>query len=226
MIKQSGYFLTWRLFPTTYLSLLLFVLLFPVSLIAPTEWDRGNMILEYLQRIVLSIGIMVSWLAGHHSRSDRKARNLWLWVALGGLLVLIGREINWESMFLPVAAAVIKAGFSYDFLINAVTAAVIITVLIGLYFNFPIHYIRQAIIPLTDIVIFLLAIITAFACNKSPGYLAYSHEATLGLWSRLTATWSLTSIITIIGFRKRQRYTVGHVTKACIVRRVTNPDSR
>ena len=69
---------TWRIYPLTWISLLLVVLLFPLGILLPSWWSWENGPIENTQVVILSAGVVLSWSAAHHNRDDNQMRKLWL----------------------------------------------------------------------------------------------------------------------------------------------------
>ncbi len=216
MIKQSDCLLSWHIFPTTWLSLLLVVLLFPMGLTLPPWWGWENGPLENTQVLILAIGLLVSWFAARHNRDNRKARNLWLWLTLFWLLV-IGRELSWGRVFYPVASGangpelISLHQLWYGPLVRPVVAAAMTAMVTGIYLNSPLKYIRQTTLPLLDLVILFITVILTSVCDKSMLPLFHSQEEVLEEWAELTAYWSMVSIATIAGFTKPAKITLKQV---------------
>ncbi|XER07937.1 hypothetical protein SRRS_35300 [Sporomusa rhizae] len=61
MIKQSDCLFSWKPFPTTWISILLTVLLFPLGLILPAWWGWENGPLENTQIVILGVGLIISF---------------------------------------------------------------------------------------------------------------------------------------------------------------------
>lgn len=86
---------------STWFSVLLLILLFPVALTLPKEYSFENHLIENLQVVVLLGGFtmtlgFVRQIAGH-----RHIRNFWL-TALPIWLIMALRELSWGRAFYPV----------------------------------------------------------------------------------------------------------------------------
>lgn len=219
MTKLPGFSLTQNIFPTTWLSLLLTASLFPVGLILPPWWGWENGPLENTQVVILGIGLVISWFAARHNRSNRKFRNLWLWLTPFWLLV-IGRELSWGRVFYPVAFGPNGPEFIslhqlwYGPFVKPAVAVTIIAMVTGIIFSSPLKYMRHAKLPLLDIIILIFTALLASACDKGMVPFFDPQQEVLEEWAELTAYWSMLSIVTIVGLRKRHEYTLGKVKKA------------
>jgi hypothetical protein len=79
-----------------YLSLVLLVLAYPLSLALPSWWSHENQPIENTQVVVIGIGLVASLLF------FRRTRHIGRWFGLAAapiLLVLIGRELSWGAVF-------------------------------------------------------------------------------------------------------------------------------
>lgn len=207
MIKQSNCLFSWKPFPTTWISILLTVLLFPLGLILPAWWGWENGPLENTQIVILGVGLIISCLAAQHNRDNRNFRNLWLSLIPFWLLI-IGRELSWGRVSYPVALGPNGPEFIslyqlwYGRFIRPIAAIVILTILTGICLNSPLKYIRQTTLPLLDIGILCIMAILASAFDKSAFSLLHAQEEVLEEWAELTAYWSLVSIAVVSGFTK------------------------
>jgi hypothetical protein len=198
---------TLRPAPTTWLSLLLLALLFPLGLSLPDWWSWENGPLENTQIIILGGGLLTTWLAADHNRHDRKVRNLWLWLTPFWLLC-IGRELSWGQVFYPVSIGVHGPEFIsihqlwYGPLVKPLVAITIITMIIGCHSS-PLKCLRQTTLPLLDIAILFLAAILSIWFDKSTISFLHPCEEVLEEWAELTAYWSMVSIVMITGFQKK-----------------------
>lgn len=207
MIKKSDCRVSWKPFPTTWISLLLTVLLFPLGLTLPAWWGWENGPVENTQIVILVVGLVISYLAAQHNRDNRKFRNLWLYLIPFWLLI-IGRELSWGRVFYPVAFGPNGPEFIslyqlwYGPFVKPIIAIVLIAMLIGICLNSPLKYIRQATLPLLDIAILFIMVILASAFDKFTFSILHAQEEMLEEWAELTAYWSLVSIAAITGFTK------------------------
>lgn len=203
MVKLSGQLLSWHVYTTSWLSLLLLALLFPLGIFLPVWWGWENGPLENTQVLILSGGLAVSCYAVRHNRNQRKVRNLWLWSILFWLLC-IGRELSWGRVFYPVVSGIHGPEFisihqlPYGFLVHPIVAIVIIAALIGICRSAPLTYLRQTTLPLIDIAVVLLTAILSIWFDKSTIPFLSPHEEVLEEWAELTTYWALVSIAVIM----------------------------
>lgn len=205
MVKQNNRFLSWHIFPTTWVSLLLFLLIFPLGLTLPVWWGWENGPLENTQVVILGIGAIISRIAMQHHRYNRKYRRLWSWLILFWL-ILMGRELSWGRVFYPVAIGADGPHFIsiqqlwYGPLVRPVVTIAILAMLIGILRTSPWKYVQQTTLPLTDIVILLISSIVAMIFDK----ISLQGEV-VEEWAELTAYWSMVSITVVTGLKNQNK---------------------
>lgn len=208
MKKPTSSWFLYRLFPTTYLSFLLTVLLFHAGFYLPAWWGWENGPLENTQVLILGIGLVLSWLAAWNNRDDRNSRNLWLWLTPCWLLCIL-RELSWGRVFYPISMGAHGPEFIslqqlwYGSLVKPLVAIAVIVTLVGIYRSAPLTYIRQTQLPLLDIVILFLAAMMASICEKNILSLLRPYHQVLEELAELTLYWSMVSIVIITGFPKQ-----------------------
>jgi hypothetical protein len=205
---QPTFRFVYKPFSTTWISIIMVVLLFPLGLSLPRSWGWENGPLENIQVLILSIGLVLSWFAAQHNRDNRNVRNLWLWLILFWLLC-IGRELSWGRVFYPVALGENGPEFLsihqvwYGPWVHPFVAIASISMLIGIYCSSPLQYLRQAPLPLFDIaIVIIMAIITTWF-EKTTIQFLHPYRVLLEEWAELTVYWSLVSIEIIIGLKNR-----------------------
>lgn len=195
-----------RLSPTTWVSIILVLLLFPIGLSLPPSWGWENGPLENTQVLILSIGLVLSWFAAQHNQHNRNAQNLWLWLILFWLLC-IGRELSWGRVFYLVAFGNNGPEFLsihqlwYGPWVHLLIAIVVIVMLIGICCSSPFKYLRQKKLPFVDIAILFTATALAGWFEKTTIHLLLPHKVLLEEWAELTAYWSMVSIAFITGLK-------------------------
>lgn len=228
MARQYRTCYSWKPAPTTWLSLLLLVLLFPVGLSLPGWWGWENGPLENTQVFILGIGCLLSFFAARYNRNNRKARNLWLWSAPYWLLC-IGRELSWGRVFYPISIGPQGPEFIsihqfhqlwYGPFIYPFIAIVIVATLVGIYRSSPLEYIKQTTLPLLDIAVLLIAIILASWFDKGTLPLFHHSEEVLEEWAELTAYWSMVSIAAVSGFTKSAKNSLNQVKRLSVIKRL------
>ncbi|HMM22766.1 MAG TPA: hypothetical protein PKA10_18765 [Selenomonadales bacterium] len=204
--------LTGPLSPSTWVSLLLTVLLFPLGLCLPGWWGWENGPIENTQVVILGAGAFLSWFAARRNRGDIRIRNLWLWV-IPVWLLMAGRELSWGRAFLePVALgpegpvfpsirAIWYGPYVYPFL-----TVIAIASLAGLWRNFSWAYIKPKLsLCVVDGALLILAAVAAqliFERNWLPALTPY-HQI-LEEWSELIAYWCMVSIAFTLGFQNER----------------------
>ncbi|HMM19272.1 MAG TPA: hypothetical protein PKA10_00955 [Selenomonadales bacterium] len=207
MLRKNYMELNWKPTPPTWLSVLLLMLLLPLGLTLPIEWGWENGPLENTQVLVLGCGLAVTLFAARQNCGNRKARNLWRWLALFWLLC-IGRELSWGRVFYQVAIGEHGPKFiaidqlRYGFLVNPVTILLALIMLVGICRNGPLTYLRRTELPAWDIIVFILAagLNVWFEKGASTIPFLYLQEEVLEEWAELAAYWSLVSIA-IAGYK-------------------------
>ena len=86
---------------STWVSVLLLVLLFPVALTLPEEYSFENHLIENLQVVVLLGGFVMTLRFVGEMRDYVHIRNFWL-TALPIWLIMALRELSWGRAFYPV----------------------------------------------------------------------------------------------------------------------------
>lgn len=199
---------TWRIYPLTWISLLLVVLLFPLGILLPSWWSWENGPIENTQVVILSAGVVLSWSAAHHNRDDNQMRKLWLWTIPVWLLI-IGRELSWGRVFFdpvtvgpdgPIFPSICAIWYG-RYVYPAITIVTIVT-LYGLWHNFNWIKIKQRwCIPAIDGILLILAAIAAqlvFERDLIAAFEPYSQM--LEEWSELIVYWCMISIVRVCGF--------------------------
>ena len=209
MFKQSKCHLSWHPFPTTWLSLLLVVLLFPLGLTLPPWWGWENGPIENTQVVILCIGAFVSFFAAQNSQKNRQVRNFWLWQIPIWALV-IGRELSWGRVFYPVAIGAKHLSFLsihqlwYGQFVYPIVAAVTLISLFGLWRNFNRSLWEKLNLPAIDMFLFTLAVIAShYIFEKSVIIALKPYTEVLEELAELIAYWCMVSIVATIGFTKR-----------------------
>ncbi len=208
MIKRFKISFSTKLFPTTWISLLLTILLLPMSLTLPAWWGWENGPVENTQVFILCIGLILTWFAARYNRNDRKIRNLWLGLTPFWLLC-IGRELSWGRVFYTTSIGRDGPEFIsihqlwYGQWVYPIVAVVIVALILGICFNSPWNYIRKTPMPLVDMIILLIMTVLASIFDKATIAFLHPHEEILEEWAELTAYWSLISIVAIIGFKNK-----------------------
>lgn len=166
---------TWRLFPSTWISVLLLVLLFPLGYFLPEWWGWENGPLENIQVALLIAGAALSWLVARRNSVDSRLRKMWLWT-IPIWLLLIGRELSWGRVFFaPVSVGThgpifpAKQAIWYGAYVNPIIAVIAISALSGLWYNFRWSEIKRVLrIPLIDLILlFVLLIAGQFVFEKT-----------------------------------------------------------
>jgi len=202
--------ITWRLFPSTGVSVLLAVLLFPLGFYLPGWWGWENGPIENTQVVILIVGAIVSWLAARRNWDDIQMRNLWLWSILVWLL-MVGRELSWGRVFFdPVSTGSggpmfpsIRAVW-YGQYVYPVLTLVIITTLIGLWRNFNWGNMKEnlCISAVDGILLILAAIASQLIFERNVILILQPYSQVLEEWSELMVYWCMVSMVLVIGFKK------------------------
>ncbi len=205
---MSTQLFTWRVFPVTWVSLLLVVLLFPLGFLLPGWWGWENEPIENTQVVILGAGAGLSWLAAQHNRDDSEMRKLWLWT-IPVWLLLIGRELSWGRVFFdpvfigpdgPVFPSIHAVWYGrYVYPVNAV---IMLSTLYGLWRNFNWSKIKQRCrIPAVDGIVLLLAAIAAqLIFERELITVLKPYSQMLEEWSELIVYWCMISMTSVIGF--------------------------
>jgi hypothetical protein len=208
MKKTMSSCLLYKVFPTTYLSILLLALMFPAGLWLPPSWGWENGVIENLQILILAEGLVGSCFVAWNKRDDRRSRNLWLCLTPCWVLAIL-REVSWGRVFYPVSIGTHGPKFitlqqlPYGFLIKPFVIIVIVVTLITVYWNAKGNFIRYKQLPVLDLAILLVAAIIAVLCDKNMLLHLHSYHQILEEWAELTVYWSIVSIVMIIGLRKQ-----------------------
>jgi hypothetical protein len=219
MVNQNDHLFTWRPVPTTWLSFLLTILLFPLGLLLPSWWGWENGPIEDIQLSFLSAGLVLSWLSARYHRHDRPSRNFFLWLMPCWLLA-IGRELSWGRVFYPVTLAGEQGprflplhGLWYGKFVYPVNTVIIIATLAGLCHSFSRSEWKQTLrIPAIDTILFILAATAAeliFEKNIFPALKPYAQLLEEG--AETIAYWCLVSITAAVGFDQRPASRLGQV---------------
>lgn len=202
----------WRIFPSTWVSLLLAVMLFPLGFFLPEWWGWENGPIENTQVIILIAGAVLSWLAARHNRDDSQICKLWLWT-IPVWLMLAGRELSWGRVFFypvsvgpdgPIFPAIQKIWYGrYVYPVNSI---ITISTLCGLWYNFSWSKIKQIWrIPAIDGILFVLfAIAAQFVFEKSLISVLKPYSQLLEEWSELIVYWCMVSILVVNGFKNKK----------------------
>ncbi|SFL43628.1 hypothetical protein [Pelosinus propionicus] len=201
---------TWRVFPSTWVSLLLAVMLFPAGLFLPGWWGWENGPIENTQVVILIAGAILSWLVARQNYDDRQFRNLWLWSILVWLL-MAGRELSWGRVFFdPVSTGPegpmfpsIRAVWYGQYVYPILTVVFIVT-LIGLWRNFNWANMKQRLsIPAIDgILLIVAAIASQLIFERNLILVLHPYSQVLEEWSELMVYWCMISMAFVIGFKK------------------------
>ncbi|MBP2635337.1 MAG: hypothetical protein H6Q72_1244 [Firmicutes bacterium] len=208
MKKPMSSCLLYKVFPTTYLSVLLLALMFPAGLWLPTSWGWENGVIENLQILILAAGLVVSCFVAWNKRDDRKSRNLWLCLTPCWILAIL-REVSWGRIFYPVSIGTHGPEFitlqqlPYGFLVKPFVIIVIVVTLIAVYWNAKGIFICHKQLPVLDLTILLVAAIMAVLCDKNMLLHLHSYHQILEELAELTVYWSMVSIVMNIGLQKK-----------------------
>ena len=206
---MSTQLFTQKIFPSTWVSLLLTVLLFPLGLSLPAWWGWENGPIENTQVVILIAGAVLAWLAARHNRNDSQIRKLWLWT-IPVWLLMIGRELSWGRVFFdPVTVGPGGPMFPsihaiwYGRYVYPVITIIIISTLCGLWYNFSWSKIIQVWrIPAIDgILLVLVAIASQLVFERNLILALKPYSQMLEEWSELIVYWCMISILLVTGFK-------------------------
>jgi len=221
MKKQVACQLSWRPTPTTWLSFLLVVLLFPLGLTLPPWWGWENGPIENTQVVILAVGAFVSFFAAKKNQENRQIRSFWLW-QIPVWLLLIGRELSWGRVFYPVAIRTNGPSFLsihqlwYGQFVYPIIAAVTLISLLGLWHNFNQFLLGSKLnLPAFDLILLTLAVIAShFIFEKQVIIALKPYAEVLEELAELIAYWCMVSIVATVGFAKRQNYNLVQAEKS------------
>ncbi len=202
MLKKT---FLWRLFPSTWVSLLLVMLLFPLAIQFPGWWSWENGPLENGQVVILVSGVILTRFIVRHNAHDRRMRNFWLWTIPLWLLV-IARELSWGRVFFepiviggsgPVFPALRDVWYGdYVYPVNTV---IILTTLVQLWRNCQWSKLRQLQFPAVDVVLLIAAALASqlvFEKTLIPAFSAYSQMLEEG--AEFIVYWCMVSILMVV----------------------------
>lgn len=220
-MKECGSMLSqlfsWRIFPSTWISLLLMVVLFPLGFSLPEWWGWENGPIENTQVIILIAGAILSCLAARHNRHDSQICKLWLWT-VPIWLIIIGRELSWGRVFFdPVSIGPDGPMFPsiheiwYGRYVYPVNIIIMSSTLCGLWYNFNWKKIKHIWrIPAIDgILLILSAIASQLVFEKNLLMVFNPCSQLLEEWSELIVYWCMVSILLVNGFNKYVRVCQG-----------------
>lgn len=202
---QNKYLFSRKLFPTTWISLFLSALLFPLGVSLPAWWGWENGPIENTQVVILSAGAFLSWLAARRKDEDRKVHNLWLWM-IPVWLVLAGRELSWGRVFFdPVAIGAKGPAFPaiqdiwYGPYCYPVLTVIIISTLLGLWRNFDWEHIKPGLrVAVVDVSLLILAALASqLVFEKNLVAALSAHSQMLEELSELLVYWCMVSLIAV-----------------------------
>lgn len=93
----------WTTTAPSLLSLIIMILVFPLTFSLPIEWSVENGPIEWFQVVLLAIGAVVSIIAYYFGIVEKPAKRLFT-VSVPMWLLLIGRELSWGRAFYPNGA--------------------------------------------------------------------------------------------------------------------------
>lgn len=200
--------LVWTVFPTTWASLLLTLLLFPAGYFLPDWCSWENQPLENIQAVMLLVGAFLAFKVAQHNTNDKKLHALWLWT-IPLWLFLLGRELSWGRVFLtpvmvnshgPVFPALRQVWFGrYVYPLNTVAG---LTTFYGIWKNWEFAKLKRLRYPLIDIGIFIFAVISNYLFEREMITSLVQYSQVLEEWSEIIAYWCLISILVVMGFNK------------------------
>jgi len=204
---------SWRLAPTSWLSLLLIVLLAPLGSSLPAYWGWENGPLENSQVVLLGLGFIASCLIVYHYREQPPASSLWRWIS-PLWLICIGRELSWGRVFFQVGkdqngpVFITLKQLWYGPLVKPAVILSVIVLLVGIFRSSPFDYLEKITLPLTDIAIFILAAGVASLSDKGIIAALQTHEEVVEEWAEIVTYWCMLSVTLIIGFPEKLGFSV------------------
>ncbi|MEL7634792.1 MULTISPECIES: hypothetical protein [Sporomusa] len=210
MSIQKKQLFTRKIFPTTWVSLFLAVLLFPLGLLLPEWCGWENGLIENSQVAILIFGAFLSWRLAHHNRDDRQIHNLCLWMIVVWLM-MVGRELSWGRVFFePITTGPDGPTFPsihaiwYGRYVYPVLTVIIISTLIGLWRNFNWEHIKQKVYISTidGVLLIIAAIASQLIFERNLILLLKPYSQVLEELSELIVYWCMVSILMANGFQK------------------------
>lgn len=204
---------SWRLAPTSWLSLLFIVLLAPLGWSLPSYWGWENGPLENTQVLILGLGFLTCCLIAYHHREQKNVSSLWRWIA-PFWLICIGRELSWGRVFFLVGqdqngpVFITLKQLWYGPLVKPAIILSTMVLLIGIFHSSPFDYLKKVTLPLTDIAIFILATCVATLSDKGIFAALQTHEEVVEEWAEIVAYWCMLSVTCIIGFPQKLGFSV------------------
>lgn len=203
---------SWRIYPSTWVSLLLVASLFPLSLSLPAWWGWENGPVENTQVVILIVGAVLSFFAARHNYDDSQTCKLWLWT-IPVWLLMVGRELSWGRVFFdPVTVGPDGPIFPsihaiwYGQYVYPVNTVIISSTLYGLWYYCNWSKIKQTwCIPAIDGTLLILAAIASQLVFERNLILALEpYSQLLEEWSEMIVYWCMISILMVTGFKNRK----------------------
>lgn len=159
--------------PIKWILLIGILVSYFISPYLPISWGWENGLLEWLQVVILAIGLVLNYKWWHDAKAnDHHGTARFLLLATSLWLLMIGRELSWGRVFFPNGFDAVTgpsfaslAQLPYGAIVNPLLA-VIITVWIfavikyGLY-KIPYKLLKEKHFPVSELAISILALIVA-----------------------------------------------------------------
>ncbi|SFL98641.1 hypothetical protein [Pelosinus propionicus] len=139
----------------------------------PVSWGWENSLLEWLQVVILALGLFLTcvWWQEARSAGDRPAARFLIW-AIPLWLLMIGRELSWGRVFYPSGFHAIDgpsflplSQLPYGPFVNPALAVIIIIWLWAVIkyelFKVPYRLLQEGRFPVSELIITVLAFIAA-----------------------------------------------------------------
>lgn len=144
-----------------------------ISPLLPASWGWENSFLEWLQVVILAIGLVLNckWWHDAKSNTDYGSSRFLFWTTPLWLL-MIGRELSWGRVFYPNGFDAVNgpsfvslAQLPYGAIVNPMLAVIIVIWLFavikyGLY-KIPYKLLKERLFPVSELAIAILALVVA-----------------------------------------------------------------
>lgn len=159
--------------PIKWILLVGVLLSYFISSYLPLSWGWENNLLEWLQVVILSVGLVLNYKWYHDAKTIRNTpASLLLVSALPLWLLMIGRELSWGRVFYPIGFDPAEgplflslAELPYGAIVNPFLAIIIVVWLFavikyGLY-KIPYELFKERRFPTSELIIAILALVIA-----------------------------------------------------------------
>ncbi len=159
--------------PIKWILLVGVLLSYFISPYLPITWGWENNLLEWLQVLILSVGLVLNYKWYQDAKDARNiSAPLFLASALPLWLLMIGRELSWGRVFYPIGfdpaegpVFLSLAELPYGAIVNPLLATIILIWLFAIIkyrlFKIPYELLKERRFPTSELIITILALVIA-----------------------------------------------------------------